>query len=613
MAGNFLKYAGPLTTGDLPVDAHELIAICAPRPVFISGGAAKATAGSMPRACSWPPPPPARSTGCSARRAWARHFPPIETALMDGDLAFRSTPADTRRGRIGHSSSLSPAAICTRPALPHQHRRWVETALPLPSLPSRIANACSLFSASRTPTCAIVPPAMSTPPTQPTSRRRRQMFTQHSRSLVAQERQARHNRGPMVVRAASEIVADYEREVLGKAPANLPKVTWKIVKTTAEKYGGFDVVTKILTGHVDNSLDPQISVHIQMVLITPAHAKEAGSRHHGTGLRQGFPGRSCGIAPAGIGSGPLRGRRPAASSSAAGLEFAVLSPTSFQADDGSGLTAGIIGLMNKGQPRGLDDWGTLRAWAWGASRADGLSRIRPSSRRRSGSGLEGHSRFGKTALVDHGLRSNDSPSLYSSSSGEGGAKLYRHIFGEQMSQKLSPGLRSYHWFDGNFLRYERTASLPGDLPVDNHELIALCAPRPVFIGSRRQHRRWVRQPQRRRLGRRKGDVSRRSGYVVALRLLRYQALAQPRFQPIETALNGSGDLGFRQHPFGHTPVPNWPGVPGIRGRTFSSLLPTERTRPLAFEDPSTSRCNGTQSPSFSGRKMRMNGSVPVST
>ena len=44
-------------------------------------------------------------------------------------------------------------------------------------------------------------------------------------------------------------------------------------------------------------------------------------------------------------------------------------PTSLQADDGSGLTEGIIGLMTKGQPRGLDDWGALRAWAWGASRA----------------------------------------------------------------------------------------------------------------------------------------------------------------------------------------------------------------------------------------------------
>ena len=51
------------------------------------------------------------------------------------------------------------------------------------------------------------------------------------------------------------------------------------------------------------------------------------------------------------------------------LGFASLSPTSVQADNGAGLTRGIIGLVNKGQRRKPDDWGSLRAWGWGASRA----------------------------------------------------------------------------------------------------------------------------------------------------------------------------------------------------------------------------------------------------
>ncbi len=143
-----------------------------------------------------------------------------------------------------------------------------------------------------------------------------------------------------------------------------------------------------------------------------------------------------------------------------------------------GLTEGIIGLMNKGQPRGLDDWGTLRAWAWGASRAIDYLETDPAVDAHQ-VGVEGHSRFGKTALVAMAYDPRFAI-VYSSSSGEGGAKLYRHIFGEQMPDLANTPL--YHWFDGNFLRYGGPLT-PADLPVDNHELIALCAPRPVFIGG----------------------------------------------------------------------------------------------------------------------------------
>jgi hypothetical protein len=93
MAGNFLKYAGPLTPNDLPVDAHELIALCAPRPVFIGGGA---TTGSPNDSGADPPGsfmaavaagPVYRLLG--KKDLGATTLPPIATPLIDGDIAFR--------------------------------------------------------------------------------------------------------------------------------------------------------------------------------------------------------------------------------------------------------------------------------------------------------------------------------------------------------------------------------------------------------------------------------------------------------------------------------------------------------------------------------------------
>src|SRR6185436_3785617 len=83
---------------------------------------------------------------------------------------------------------------------------------------------------------------------------------------------------------------------------------------------------------------------------------------------------------------------------AKGWGYAVMVPTSVQADSGAGLTRGIIGLVNKGQPRKLDDWGALRAWAWGASRAlDYFETDKAVDARQVG--IEGLSRYGKATIV----------------------------------------------------------------------------------------------------------------------------------------------------------------------------------------------------------------------
>jgi len=350
-----------------------------------------------------------------------------------------------------------------------------------------------------------------------------------------------------------EIVADYEREILGRAPDHLPTVTWEVVSTTPENWRGIEVITKRLVGHVDNSSDPQIAVHIDLVLFTPANAggpvpvlmELAFQKDWDRVLMRPFAEPPPPNAP---GRWDVDGHEALAR----GWGFAVLNPVSFQADDGAGLTEGIIGLTNKGRPRELNDWGTLRAWAWGASRALDYFETNAAVNAKE-VGLVGHSRFGKTVLVTMAFDQRFAIA-YSSSSGEGGAKLYRHIYGEQMPNLASVSL--YHWFSGNFLRYGGPLT-PADLPVDNHELIALSAPRPVFIGGGSNNGDGYAEPGGDAWADPKGMFLAEVAAGPVYKLLGAKDLGATHFPPVGTSL-AVGDLAWRQHPYGHTPAPNWP-------------------------------------------------------
>src|SRR5947208_2023632 len=232
-------------------------------------------------------------------------------------------------------------------------------------------------------------------------------------------------------RRRPEIVEDFDREIYGRVPRNTPKVKWEVTGTKREVNGDVPVITKQLVGHVDNSSYPLITVDIQLTLTTPANATrpvpvimEFGFGFGGAfgGLR-GF-GRGA-APPFGGGGGPTWQQQVLAK----GWGYAIITPNSIQADNGAGLTRGIIGLVNKGQPRKLDDWGALRAWAWGASRAlDYFETDRSVEAKHVA--LEGHSRYGKATAVAMA----DDPRFavaFVSSSGEGGLKLYRRNWGEQ--------------------------------------------------------------------------------------------------------------------------------------------------------------------------------------
>jgi hypothetical protein len=357
-----------------------------------------------------------------------------------------------------------------------------------------------------------------------------------------------------------EIIEDFDREVLGRVPRSAPKVAWSIVGTTHGTMGGRPVVGRQIVGHVDNSSYPAISVDIQMALVTPADANGAvpvmimfssGVLPQAAGGPAPAPGRG--------GPPPQPGADPPATEQliADGWGFASLSPTSIQADNGAGLTRGIIGLVNRGQPRKPDDWGSLRAWAWGASRAlDFFETEKTIDAKRVG--IEGVSRYGKAALVTMAYDTRFAVVLVGSS-GEGGAKLHRRNWGEQVENLTGAG--EYHWMAGNFIKYGAADAAfgsknAGDIPVDAHELIALCAPRPTFISygvPEKGDARWLDHQGSYMAAVAAGPVFRLLGAKDLGTSDNYKTEKMP-------AVNVSmldGQLAWRQHDGGHTDGPNW--------------------------------------------------------
>lgn len=356
-----------------------------------------------------------------------------------------------------------------------------------------------------------------------------------------------------------EIVEDFEREVVGRIPRNVPKVTWSVVKTVKTTVGGRTVTGRQLVGRVDNSSFPQISVEIQVALVTPdGMDKPVPVMMMFT--RQGLPpapGEPAPEVPARF--APPPGSDPPAAEQliAAGWAYAYINPASIQADNGAGLTKGIIGLVNKGQPRKPDDWGSLRAWAWGASRTlDYLEADKTVDAKRIG--IEGVSRYGKAALVTMAFDTRFAVVLVGSS-GEGGAKLHRRNFGEAVENLTGSG--EYHWMAGNFLKYGASDAIfgsknAGDIPVDAHQLIALCAPRSTFISygiPEKGDAKWLDQQGSFMAAVAAGPVFRLLGAKDLGVTEDYRTAKMP-------AVNVSlldGQLAWRQHDGGHTDLPNW--------------------------------------------------------
>ncbi len=356
-----------------------------------------------------------------------------------------------------------------------------------------------------------------------------------------------------------EIIESFEREVYGRIPDHVPNVQWSVVQSRDAMSADIAVTEQHIVGTVDNSKCPEIEVKLSMSLTLP---KETSGP---VPVLMMFGPTPFDPVPEWMqrfrknrpqGDGVARELSKTEALIAAGWGAVTINPATIQADKGDGLTRGIIGLTNLGQPRMPDDWGSLRAWGWGASR--GLDYLSTDQRVRADRvGIEGVSRYGKAALVAAAFDTRFAMVLVGSS-GAGGATPHRRNYGEAVENLAGSG--EYHWMAGNFLKYAAEEATFGSmnvshLPVDSHQLIALCAPRLTFIS--------YGIPE-------KGDahwLDQRGSYMATLAagpvfmLLGEQGPIASDGQtptdmpPVNTSLV-SGNLAWRQHDGGHTDTPN---------------------------------------------------------
>ncbi len=385
----------------------------------------------------------------------------------------------------------------------------------------------------------------------------------------------------------AEIADMLEREIYGRLPANAPAVRWEVRETREVDLGGQPAIQKHIIGVVDNSACPEISVNISMSLTMPKDVQGKLPVLMTFGWTPFEPSPFGGRGrPAGDGPRPPSREEKLIK---AGWGCAMINPSTVQADSGgfqrnpfggnansdsepkgAGLTRGIIGLTNLGQPRKPDDWGALRAWGWGASRALDYLETEPNVDAKK-VGIAGVSRYGKAALVTMAFDQRFAAALLASS-GAGGTKLHRRNFGESVENLAASG--EYHWMAGNYIKYAAEESSFGrktaqDMPVDSHMALALCAPRLTFISHgipERGDANWLDHQ-----GSFMAAIAAQSVYRLlgARDLGRSDDYTKEKMPPVNVEML-EGQLAWRQHDGGHTDEPNIEHFVRWANRLFSN-------------------------------------------
>jgi hypothetical protein len=328
-----------------------------------------------------------------------------------------------------------------------------------------------------------------------------------------------------------ELLQLYETQIYGRVPDRAPKVTFEVAETDPNAMDGLAVRKLVLVHFGDQPDGPTVHLHIYL----PAKATGPVPLLLHLVFFSNPPIPGVPPPPAPTGRPAFHEAGPIADFLARGYGYATFRYSEIQPDKPSTFDAGVIGLaLAPGQTKpAADEWGTISAWAWGASRVLDYFEADPAVDAKRVA-LIGHSRLGKTVLWA-GAQDSRFALVFSSCAGEMGSSLARRDFGETVDDMAA----NYGYqFAGNFQRY------PGhwnDLPVDAHMLIALSAPRPVFISGGTQDQ-WA-DP--------KGEFLAEVAAGPVYRLLGRKDLGTSELPPLDTPLL-TGDLGFLYHTGGHT-------------------------------------------------------------